>query len=84
MTYRSPNPPAPQQERYSSSIPYEISRFPQWAPIIVWVSYYSEDIQVLAEILTKPPTNRSHNTLFALLRYQLSWLPRTLHRLYPK
>ena len=83
MTYTPPNPPAPQHERYSSSMPFEKIGYSQWAPIAARVSnYYSEDI--LAEKLTKQPTDRSYNSLFALLRYQLSWHLQTLHHLYPK
>ena len=83
MNYTSPNPPAPQHERYSSSVPLEKFRYMKWAPIAARVSnYYSEDI--LAQKLTKQPTDRSYNSLFALLRYQLSWHQRTLHHLCPK
>ena len=51
MSYTPPNPPAPQHERYSSSVPLENFRYTKWAPIAARVSnYYSEDI--LAQKLT--------------------------------
>jgi hypothetical protein len=43
MSFSPPNPPPPQHERFPSS-PLEIPRLPQWGPIIVTVSNYSEDI----------------------------------------
>ena len=83
MSYTPPNPAPPQQERFPSSLamPLENSGFIDWVPFVGRVRNYSEDI--LAEIFTKRPSVRSHNSFFALLRYQLSWHLQTLHRLYP-
>ena len=83
MTYTPPNPSPPQHERLPSSLaaPLENSGFIDWVPFIGRVSNYSEDI--FAEIFNERPSVRSHNSFFALLRYQLSWHLQTLHRLYP-
>ena len=80
MTYTVPNPPALQHERYppSLSLAFETSGLVEWVPTISKVSNY-----IIAEKLTKRPSDRSHNSFFVLLRYQLSWHLRTLHYLYP-
>jgi hypothetical protein len=82
ITYTPPNPSPPRHERFPSSlaVPLENSGFIDWVPFIGRVSNYSEDI--LAENFTKRPSDRSHNSFFALQRYQLSWHLRTLHHLY--
>ena len=80
--YTPPNPPPPQHERLPSlAVPLENYGLISWAPFIGRVSNYSEDI--LAEIFNKQTSVRSHNSFFALLRYQLFWHMQTLHRLYP-
>jgi len=43
-SYRPPNPPPPQHERFYTSVPLENSGFVKWGPIIARVSNYSEDI----------------------------------------
>ena len=48
-SYRPPNPPPPQHERFSSSVSLENSGFVKWGPIFGRVSNYAEDI--LAEII---------------------------------
>jgi hypothetical protein len=79
-SYTAPNPAAPQHERYPSSLrlPFENNGLLQWAPTISKVSNY-----ILVEKFSKRPSDSSHNTFFALLRYPLSWHLRTLQYLYP-
>ena len=41
MSFRPPNPPPPQHERFSSSVPLDYSGLTQWGPFIGRVSNYS-------------------------------------------
>ena len=68
-SYTRPNPPPPQRERFSSSVPLENSGLVEWGPIVGKVSNYS---YFSRKILTKVPSDRPYNLLLALLRYQLS------------
>ena len=86
MVHRPPNPKPPQHERFSSptlTASLENFGFVQWSPFTVRVRKYSEDIWQTKLTKSNPPTDRPYNSFFALLRYQLSWHLRTLHRLYP-